>query len=107
MPGNDDAIKSCDLVIRTIADAIEAGKQKVKAGGVRRKGRRSAASRLRAEPEPPEELGEEAPAKRRSEAAAPAGAEAEPAEEERRERAAERDAEEAANRRRAEEVPAE
>src|SRR5213592_911740 len=30
VPGNDDAIKSCDLVIRTIADAIEAGKQKVK-----------------------------------------------------------------------------
>jgi small subunit ribosomal protein S2 len=29
VPGNDDAIKSCDLVIRTIADAIEAGKQKV------------------------------------------------------------------------------
>src|SRR4249919_2308478 len=29
IPGNDDAIKSCDLVIRTIADAIEAGKQKV------------------------------------------------------------------------------
>jgi small subunit ribosomal protein S2 len=30
VPGNDDAIKSCDLVIGTIADAIEAGKQKVK-----------------------------------------------------------------------------
>jgi small subunit ribosomal protein S2 len=30
IPGNDDAIKSCDLVIRTIADSIEAGKQKVK-----------------------------------------------------------------------------
>jgi small subunit ribosomal protein S2 len=29
IPGNDDAIKSADLVIRTIADAIEAGKQKV------------------------------------------------------------------------------
>ena len=30
IPGNDDAIKSADLVVRTIADAIEAGKQKVK-----------------------------------------------------------------------------
>ena len=30
VPGNDDAIKSCDLVIKTIADAMEAGKQKVK-----------------------------------------------------------------------------
>ena len=30
IPGNDDAIKACELVIRTIADAIEAGKQQVK-----------------------------------------------------------------------------
>jgi small subunit ribosomal protein S2 len=30
VPGNDDAIKSCELIIRTIADAVEAGKQKVK-----------------------------------------------------------------------------
>src|SRR4029450_3133851 len=30
VPGNEDAIKSCDLVIKTIADAMEAGKQKVK-----------------------------------------------------------------------------
>jgi small subunit ribosomal protein S2 len=29
IPGNDDAIKAADLVIRTIANAIEAGKQKV------------------------------------------------------------------------------
>jgi small subunit ribosomal protein S2 len=31
IPGNDDAIKACELVIRTIADSIEAGKQQVKA----------------------------------------------------------------------------
>ncbi len=31
VPGNDDAIKSCELIVRTIADAIEAGKQQVKA----------------------------------------------------------------------------
>ena len=30
IPGNDDAIKACELIIRTIADSIEAGKQKVK-----------------------------------------------------------------------------
>jgi small subunit ribosomal protein S2 len=29
IPGNDDAIRSCSLVTRVIADAIEAGKQKV------------------------------------------------------------------------------
>jgi len=31
VPGNDDAIKACELIIRTMADAIEAGKQHVKA----------------------------------------------------------------------------
>ena len=29
VPGNDDAIRSCSLVIRAIADGIEAGKTKV------------------------------------------------------------------------------
>ena len=29
IPGNDDAIRSCDLIIRALANAIEAGKQKV------------------------------------------------------------------------------
>ena len=29
IPGNDDAIRSCNLVIRALADAIEAGKNKV------------------------------------------------------------------------------
>ncbi len=29
IPGNDDAIRSCSLVVRTVADGIEAGKQKV------------------------------------------------------------------------------
>jgi small subunit ribosomal protein S2 len=29
IPGNDDAIRSCSLVIRAVADGIEAGKQRV------------------------------------------------------------------------------
>ena len=29
IPGNDDAIRSCSLIVRVIADAIEAGKSKV------------------------------------------------------------------------------
>jgi small subunit ribosomal protein S2 len=29
IPGNDDAIRSCGLIARVIADAIDAGKQKV------------------------------------------------------------------------------
>jgi small subunit ribosomal protein S2 len=32
IPGNDDAIRSCSLVIGAIAEAIEAGKQQVKPG---------------------------------------------------------------------------
>ncbi len=36
IPGNDDAIRSCNLIVRALADAIEAGKQKVSAAGVRR-----------------------------------------------------------------------
>src|SRR4249919_14884 len=31
IPGNDDAIRSCSLVIRAVADGIEAGKQKLTA----------------------------------------------------------------------------
>ena len=31
IPGNDDAIRSCGLIARVIADAVEAGKQKVTA----------------------------------------------------------------------------
>jgi small subunit ribosomal protein S2 len=30
IPGNDDAIRSCTLIVRAIADGIEAGKQKVR-----------------------------------------------------------------------------
>ncbi len=37
IPGNDDAIRSCSLVIRTVADGIEAGKQKVTPAEVARK----------------------------------------------------------------------
>jgi small subunit ribosomal protein S2 len=37
IPGNDDAIRSCSLVARVLADAIEAGKQKVTAREMERK----------------------------------------------------------------------
>jgi small subunit ribosomal protein S2 len=36
IPGNDDAIRSCSLVVRAIADGIEAGKQKLSAAEVSR-----------------------------------------------------------------------
>jgi small subunit ribosomal protein S2 len=35
IPGNDDAIRSCALVVKAIADGIEAGKQKVSSGEMR------------------------------------------------------------------------
>ena len=35
IPGNDDAIRSCSLVVRAIADGIEAGRQKVASGELR------------------------------------------------------------------------
>jgi len=46
IPGNDDAIRSCALVVKALADGIEAGKQKVTSGELR--GKRPAAP----EPEP-------------------------------------------------------
>ena len=35
IPGNDDAIRSCGLVVKAIADGIEAGRQKVSAAELR------------------------------------------------------------------------
>ncbi|MGZ4339308.1 MAG: 30S ribosomal protein S2 [Gaiellaceae bacterium] len=37
IPGNDDAIRSCALIVKAIADGIEAGKQKVTSGEMRAK----------------------------------------------------------------------
>ena len=63
IPGNDDAIRSCSLVVRVIADAIEAGKSKVTAEEM-------------AAPAP---VAEPAPAAAEPEAAAPAAVEPEAA----------------------------
>jgi small subunit ribosomal protein S2 len=67
IPGNDDAIRSCGLIVKAVADGIEAGKQKVTSGEMRAKREREEAS------------AEDAPA---AEEAAPAAAEAPPAAEE-------------------------
>jgi small subunit ribosomal protein S2 len=48
IPGNDDAIRSCSLVIRAIAAAIEAGKQQVRPGEF------EAAAATNGQPEGPE-----------------------------------------------------
>ena len=68
IPGNDDAIRSCSLIVRAIADGIEAGKQRVATDEMaraperaaprprpqpsRRPRRRPAPSRSRAAPRP-------------------------------------------------------
>jgi small subunit ribosomal protein S2 len=72
IPGNDDAIRSCSLVVRAIADGIEAGKQRVSPGEMAapRNGRARTAAAAPAEPEQAEAAAEEA-------AAAPAAAEPE------------------------------
>jgi small subunit ribosomal protein S2 len=54
IPGNDDAIRSCGLVIKAIADGIEAGKQRVTTAelATKRNGREEAApAEAAAEPE--------------------------------------------------------
>jgi small subunit ribosomal protein S2 len=73
IPGNDDAIRSCGLIVRAIADGIEAGRQKVSAAELRAPrngaaqaeeapaGEQSSAS-ASAEAAAPEESPEEAPA---------------------------------------------
>jgi small subunit ribosomal protein S2 len=43
IPGNDDAIRSCGLITRVLADAIEAGKQKVTARELEREREKAAA----------------------------------------------------------------
>ena len=53
IPGNDDAIRSCDLIVRAIADGIYAGQQKVTPGEFRAR-EPEAAPAAEAEPTVPE-----------------------------------------------------
>jgi small subunit ribosomal protein S2 len=56
IPGNDDAIRSCNLVIRAIADAIEAGKTRATPAEFETNGRREPeAAAAQPAPEPPPE----------------------------------------------------
>ena len=99
IPGNDDAIRSCSLIIRAIANGIEAGKQKVTATEI------TAPTNGQPEKKDPEAAAEEAPAE---EAQPEPAAEAAPAEPAAEEAPAEPAAEAAATEQPvAEEVPAE
>ncbi len=74
IPGNDDAIRSCSLIIRVIAQAIEAGKNKVTADEMAARAAKQEA--VEDEPAAPEAEGE-AEAEAEPEAAAEPEAEAE------------------------------
>ena len=52
IPGNDDAIRSCSLVVKAIADGIAAGKQKVTPAEVSAPKNGGATPEAQAEPEP-------------------------------------------------------
>src|SRR5206468_1107787 len=52
IPGNDDAIRSCSLVVKAIADGIAAGKQKVTPAEVSAPTNGGATPEAQAEPEP-------------------------------------------------------
>ena len=76
IPGNDDAIRSCSLIIRAIASGIEAGKQKVTPAEM------TAPTNGQPEEKAPEPAAEAAPAEPAAEAAATEAAAAEPVAEE-------------------------
>ena len=71
IPGNDDAIRSCALVIKAIADGIEAGKQRVTPGemGAKRNGKQQPQPEEAAAAEPDAEAAAPAEAAPESEAA--------------------------------------
>jgi len=98
IPGNDDAIRSCSLIIRAIANGIEAGKQKVTATEM------TAPTNGQPEENAPEPAAEEAAAEEAPPEPASEAAPAEPAAEE---APAEPAAEAAATEQPVEEVPAE
>ena len=76
IPGNDDAIRSCSLIIRAIASGIEAGKQKVTPAEM------TAPTNGQPEEKAPDPAAEAAPAEPAAEAAATEAAAAEPVAEE-------------------------
>jgi small subunit ribosomal protein S2 len=77
IPGNDDAIRSCELIVRVIADAIAAGATKVTAEELAANGRPEEAEAVE---EAAEEAEAEAPAPAEAEAAAPEEAQTAPEE---------------------------
>ncbi|HEX7255144.1 MAG TPA: 30S ribosomal protein S2 [Gaiellaceae bacterium] len=72
IPGNDDAIRSCSLIVRAIGDAIEAGKQGATAQEFEPNGQKQAEAAPEPEPTPePEPAAEPEPAPEPEAAATP------------------------------------
>jgi small subunit ribosomal protein S2 len=61
IPGNDDAIRACDLIVRVIADGIEAGQQRVTPGEFAAAAPNGASQPTAEAPEPTAEAPAEAP----------------------------------------------
>ena len=59
IPGNDDAIRSCNLVARVVADGIAAGRTKVTAAELERRPPKSAEPSTEEEPVPAEDAADE------------------------------------------------
>jgi small subunit ribosomal protein S2 len=72
IPGNDDAIRSCHLVIKALADGIEAGRRKVTSAELQAARNGKAEAKPAAEPEPEAEAAAEPAAEPEPEAAAAA-----------------------------------
>jgi small subunit ribosomal protein S2 len=80
IPGNDDAIRSCSLIVRAIGDAIEAGKQRVTAQEFEQNGQKpETAAEPEATPEP-EPAADETPVEHEPMGPAESAAETEAAE---------------------------
>jgi small subunit ribosomal protein S2 len=80
IPGNDDAIRSCALIVRVIADAVAEGKQLLTEAEMKAEAERKIAeAKRRAEEEEQARIAAEAKAKADAEAAAKAKADAEAA----------------------------
>jgi small subunit ribosomal protein S2 len=72
VPGNDDAIRSCSLIARALADSIEEGKQKVSARELARaEEQRAAEAEAQAKAAAEKEAAAESPAPEATEAAEP------------------------------------
>jgi small subunit ribosomal protein S2 len=83
IPGNDDAIRSCSVIVKAIADGIEAGKQRVTEAELKaRSAKNGAKEEAPAEEAPAEEAPAEEPAAVEEPAAAAEPAAAEPPAEE-------------------------